>query len=75
MAQTLQIPWELLPAMCCLFEGIHRKRGLLGSLTVHVEERSLLGVRQTKRHVEEGSGFCVGFLVATCVVSMLVFDV
>lgn len=26
--------------MCCLFEGIHRKKVLLGSLSVHVEEHS-----------------------------------
>lgn len=40
IAQTLQLPWELLPSMCCLFEGIHRKKVLLGSLSVHVEEHS-----------------------------------
>lgn len=49
MAQTLQIPWELLPAMCCLFKDIHRNRALLGRLSVHVEGGSLLGVRQLRQ--------------------------
>lgn len=78
MAQTLQVPWELLPAMCCLFEGTHRKRALLGSLSVHVEEHSLLGARRSRQGLdygEEDLGFCVGFLVGTCVVSTPAFDV
>lgn len=52
MAQTLQILWELLTAVCFLFEGIQRKRTLLGSLSVHVEEHSLLGARQPRQALD-----------------------
>lgn len=64
MAQTLQIPLELLPALCCLFEGTHRQKAPPDSLSVPAEEHSLLGARQL-RHGEENLGFCTGFVFGT----------
>lgn len=80
MAQTLQILWELLPAVCFLFEVIQRKRTLLGSFECACGRAQPAGSETPEtgfglRHQEEGLGFCLGFLGGTCVVSILAFHV